>query len=180
MADPTDNLDDGAEIARIMRKEYIDLVRLSFLDVRDHGINVAFDLEMREVQQVLDKLAKQVRGVAETTKQEIRDLVSQQAHFGWSTEQMADAIRTLGITRSETRAIMISRTETARAYSQGSLIAFKASGVVSGVEWLVTEPCPECAALAGKIVKLGDEFAPGIDAPPAHPSCRCAISPIVE
>jgi len=33
--------------------------------------------------------------------------------------------------------------------------------------------CPVCGPLEGKTVRLDEEFAPGIFAPPAHPNCRC-------
>ncbi|MCL6580136.1 MAG: hypothetical protein K6U08_00740 [Firmicutes bacterium] len=33
--------------------------------------------------------------------------------------------------------------------------------------------CPVCGPLDGKTVRLDEEFAPGIFAPPAHPNCRC-------
>jgi SPP1 gp7 family putative phage head morphogenesis protein len=179
-ADVVSALDDGAKAERIMRKLYPLVIESAFLDASLAGIPVAFDLEMEEVQQVLDRLVLQVRGIAETTRDEVQRLVGRQASEGWSVEELARQIRQLAETRSPIRAITIARTETASAYSQGSLAAYQASGVVDRVEWLIgPDPCPDCEPLAGSVVALGAEFAQGIGYPPAHPSCTCAIAPIL-
>lgn len=181
--DPTTGLDDGKAVAKLMRPFYEQLLRDAFGDASDQGIAVAFDLDNPFVQQTLTTLAKKVRGVAETTKQEIRDLVGRQADEGWSLEQLQKEIRARGEIAGRTRAMLISRTETAAAYSQGSIAAYRASGVVKQTEWLTAgddDDCPICAALSGQKADLGESFDGDIDAPPAHPQCRCVLSPIVE
>lgn len=35
--------------------------------------------------------------------------------------------------------------------------------------------CPFCRELDGQVVKIGEAFRDGIEAPPAHPNCRCAV-----
>jgi SPP1 gp7 family putative phage head morphogenesis protein len=179
--DPTAGLDDGSAIAGLMKAFYQALLEDAFLDAADSGIDVSFSLDNPHVQTVLDQLAKNVRGVAETTKDEIRALVGKQASEGWSVEELQRQIRAKGEIASRSRALTIARTETAAGYSQGSLAAYKASGVVKQVEWLIgPDSCDECQALDGKRVGLGEEFAPGVTAPPYHPRCTCALSPIVE
>lgn len=181
--DPTAGLDDGKAVAALMKPFYVQLLRDAFGDAADAGIAVSFDLENPFVQQTIAGLAKKVKGVAETTRADIQMLVGQQAGNGWSAQELAQAIRDQGITRSETRAMLISRTETAAAYSQGSIAAYRASGVVKQTEWLTAgddDDCPICAALNGTRADLGDMFDGDIDAPPAHPACRCVLSPIVE
>lgn len=177
--DPTAGLDDGAAVAKLMRAFHEALIKDAFGDAADLG--VAFDLENPFVQTVLRYLAKKVRGVAETTKEEIRALVAKQAQEGWSLEQLQKEIRAKGEIASRSRALTIARTETAAAYSQGSIAAYRASGVVKQTEWLLgPDPCPECEALAGLKANLGDEFADGISAPPAHPNCTCSLSPLID
>lgn len=179
--DPTTGLDDGSAVAKLMAPFYQQLLKDAFSDASDAGIAVAFDLENPFIQQTLAGLAKKVRGVAESTKQEIRDLVGKQAAEGWSVERLQKEIRAKGEIASRSRALTISRTETAAGYSQGSIAAYKASGVVKQTEWLLgPDPCPECEALAGMKADLGEEFADGISAPPAHPNCTCVLSPLVE
>lgn len=179
--DITSALDDGAGAARVMGKFYPILIAQAWRDASDLGIS--FDLENEHVQTVLGKLAKQIKGVAETTKDEVRRLVGLQAENGWSIDELKEQIIAHGVTASKSRATTIARTETAAAYSQGSIAAYRESGVVSHLEWLTADDdltCDICAPLSGKRVKLDSDFADGIGFPPAHPDCRCAISPVVS
>ena len=84
--------------------------------------------------------------------------------------------------RSATRAAVIARTETARAYALGSLAAWQVSGEVAASEWLTAGDeleCPICAPLNGQQANLGRPFAGGLYYPPAHPNCRCALLPVL-
>lgn len=180
-ADPTDGLDDGDEIAELMQTYHISLLDTATGDAGTVlGVDLSFELSNPAVQRVLGKLAKKVRGVADTTRDEIRALVGRQADEGWSVDDLAQHIAGLAETSAPTRAMLIARTETATAYSQGSLLAYQESNVVAGTEWLVSDPCPICAALEGKTADLGEEFDDGIDAPPAHPACKCAVAPVLK
>lgn len=177
-ADPTTGLDDGKQIAHLLRKEHAKAIETAFLGAADLG--VSFDLENEHVQTVLKKLAKNVRGVAESTKEEIRGLVGKAAELGWSNAELAEQIIAHGVTASKSRATTIARSETAAAFSQGSLAAWRESGVVDRKEWLATgDSCEICQSLAGKVVGIDDDFADGIDAPPMHPRCVCAVSPVL-
>lgn len=181
--DPAASLDDGATVAKLMAPFYRELLGAAFADANDAGIAIAFDLDNPFVQTVLGDLAKRVRNVAETTRDEIRALVGKQADEGWSLERLQQEIRARGEIAGKTRAMLIARTETASAYSQGSIAAYKASGVVKQTEWLTAGDdldCPICVALNGSTADLGEAFDGEIDAPPAHPNCRCVLSPIVE
>lgn len=179
---PASVLDDGDKVSALMRPFYVQLSKLAFDDANsDYELGVSFSLENEFVQTVLHTLAKQVRGVTDTTKDQIASLVGRQADEGWSNDELARNIRQLGVDMSRSRSVTIARTESASGYSQGSLASYHASGVVSGVTWLIGgDPCEICAEFDGATAELGGEFAPGITAPPAHPRCVCAISPIVE
>ncbi|HIQ50292.1 MAG TPA: hypothetical protein EYH56_03820 [Nanoarchaeota archaeon] len=70
------------------------------------------------------------------------------------------------------RALTIARTETARAYTYGSLHYYKKMGITR-VKWLCGKtPCPKCQARCGIIyeAEVGGDI-------PLHPNCTCAISP---
>ena len=52
-----------------MRPFYVQLARLAFDDSNDkYGLDVSFSLENEFVQSTLNRLAKQVRNVTDTTK----------------------------------------------------------------------------------------------------------------
>lgn len=172
-------LDDGSEIADLSRPFYVRLLELAWVDAAAAGfVDGAFDVDMPEVQEILGDLGKLIRAVAETTRTRVQELQGEAAREGWSVDELAARYEEAGLFGRD-RALLIANTESARAHTLGSIAAYRASEVVDRLEWLVTEPCDECAPLAGKIVALGEEFAPGIAHPPAHPSCRCAVAPVV-
>src|SRR6185436_8599556 len=115
--DPTASMDDGDQVASLMRPFHQALVEDAFLDAADAGVDASFSLDNPYVQTVLDSLAKQVRGVASTTKDDIRRLTGQAAAEGWSTEELAKQIRAKGEIASRSRALTISRTETGHGYN---------------------------------------------------------------
>ena len=70
------------------------------------------------------------------------------------------------------RTLTIARTETARAYTYGSLHYYKKMGI-NRVKWLCGKtPCPKCQARCGIIYEadVGGDI-------PLHPNCTCAIAP---
>ena len=171
---------DGAQIAKLMRPYHIQLLTLAAADADNTlGIEGSFDLEMEAAQQALADRAKLVKGIAETTKEQIRNITGQAAREGHGIDWIREQIQQLK-EMSASRAELIARTESAAMYSKGSLIAYAESGQVSGTEWLATDPCPICAELAGKVTPLGEMFADDIEHPPAHPACRCALVPVLS
>lgn len=175
-------LDDGKEIAKIMSRYYPLLLEQAAGDAEDSlGVDISFDMSNPKVQEVLDELASKIKDVADTTRQDIRDLVGKQADEGWSMDELAAAIRDRGVTDSKSRSEAIARTESASAYSKGSILAYQESGVVDSLEWIVSDdPCPVCQELDGQNVKLGDLFGEEFDGPPAHPNCTCAVAPVLK
>lgn len=81
------------------------------------------------------------------------------------------------VTGSElSRALTIARTETLRAYRESSRQTYAASGVVTGYRWLATKSgrtCLVCLALDGRVFPLKRPM-------PAHISCRCNFTPVLE
>lgn len=70
-------------------------------------------------------------------------------------------------------------TEITKLYSKAQQVAWKESGVVKEWEWATVGDeltCPICRPLNGKRYPIDDE----VHLPPAHPRCRCDISPIIE
>lgn len=177
-------LDLGAQLTTLLRRVYVDLMGAAHGDAQDAlGFEAAFDVELAEVQDVLDQVATRARGISETTRAQIQDLVGKAAAEGWSNERLAEEILKVGRMRSKVRAKVIAVTESAYAYSQGSLVAYLRSGVVGKVQWLTApdeQVCKLCKPLDGKTVALGREFAPGVTAPPRHPLCRCVVLPVVD
>lgn len=93
-----------------------------------------------------------------------------------------------------TRAEMIAVTEVTRLYAEGNILAWDGyGGFVSGKSWNTANDdlvCPICAPLNGKIVSLQGAWSAdaegniveglGLYAPPAHPRCRCWLTPVLD
>ena len=78
---------------------------------------------------------------------------------------------------TRTRAQVIARTETADALSQSFLDRAEDMGI-TGKEWIVAEPCEICQGNSDEgIVPIDHIFSGGVDRPPQHPNCRCALAP---
>lgn len=173
--DPTAGLDDGGALSTLMKAFYQALVEDAFLDAVADGVDVTFSLDNPFVQTVLEGLAKNIKGVADTTKQDIRDLVSKQAAEGWSVEELQKQIRAKGDIASRSRALTIARTETGQAYNQGAIAAYRAGGVTH-VDVLDGDDDEACAAANGARWTLAEAEAN----PLGHPNCTRAFSPVVE
>jgi SPP1 gp7 family putative phage head morphogenesis protein len=87
------------------------------------------------------------------------------------------------------RAQTIARTEVTRMYAEGNIAAWKSTGYVTQKRWNTARDervCPICGPLDGMIVQIdsnGFTTEPGglgITAPPAHPNCRCWLTPVVS
>lgn len=169
-------LDFGDEIAGLWNRFYPLIIAQSWDDVVDEiGTELAFDLENIYVQEVLGELAKKVRQVAETTKDEIRRLVGLQAENGWSVDDLAKEIRALKETHSRARARTIARTETGTAYNLGSLAGYQEAGV-KRVEVFDGDDDEPCASANGAIWTIEEAQAN----PLGHPNCVRAFAAVVE
>lgn len=173
-ADATAVMDDGDEAERIMRRFYPLVVESAFLDASLAGVPVAFDLENEHVQTVLDRLATQIRDIAETTREDVRRLVGQQAEQGWTVDELAKQIAAMGEINSASRAVMIARTETGTAYNLGSVAAYRVGGVTH-VDVLDGDDDEPCASANGSRWTLDQAE----ENPLGHPNCTRAFSPVI-
>lgn len=119
--------------------------------------------------------------IEETTREDLRQLVSQGVEEGWSTYDLKNNIEdSFGFSKS--RAEMIARTELAFAHVSGHLEAGQQSGatkkrVILGSEHEADVPAgDECdeAAEQGEI-PIDQAFFDGYQGPPLHPNCVCDL-----
>lgn len=74
---------------------------------------------------------------------------------------------------TKSRAQTVARTEMAAAMVEGTKLRYEAEGIQQ-VQWQAvgsSRTCGYCAPRHGKVYKLGDVVAP------AHPNCRCTVTP---
>ena len=120
--------------------------------------------------------------IDESTRELLRGFVEEAIAEGYSNDQLADGLAD-SFAFSESRAETIARTETAAADVAGNMEAYRASGDVTGKQWIVAqdEVCDECQQNADQgVIDLDAEFITGCDGPPAHPNCRCDVIPVLN
>lgn len=117
--------------------------------------------------------------IDEGTREMLRGDVRRALQGGWSNDQVAEALAD-SYAFSEKRALVIARTETARADVEGNLTGYRELGVEKK-QW-ITAPdcCDECHEIDGLVVGIDDEFPGGVSGPPLHPNCRCDVLPITD
>lgn len=116
--------------------------------------------------------------ITDGTREWLRGMTEQALAEGWSTQEMAGAIKQ-DYAFSPERAEMIARTEIARADIAGSVRGWSAAGIKEK-EWLVApECCDECQEMDGKKAPIDGTFEGGKDVP-LHPKCRCDVLPVIE
>jgi SPP1 gp7 family putative phage head morphogenesis protein len=80
------------------------------------------------------------------------------------------------------RAEMIAITEVTRAFAEGNIAAWRASGVVDQMRWQTANDdlvCVICEPLNQQRDDLDGDFN-GDGPPPAHVRCRCWLTPVVK
>ena len=122
-----------------------------------------------------------VTDILDTTRDKIRRSVAGFVEGGENLGQLRNRIADTGAFSLE-RAQMIATTEVTASYAEGNIAAWNESGVTEGKMWNTANDelvCPICGPLDGTIAPLNGEFEGGFSAPPAHPRCRCWVTPKV-
>ncbi len=140
----------------------------------------------REILGTLSSQGIRVGGVAGLTRKQraaVRNFRDNLQNIGMNPTLVAAKTRKFAEKMLRDRASNIARTETMNALNTGQLEAWKQqqkSGLLAknaSKEWIVTPDdrlCQICAPLDGEIVPINKQFSIGVDAPPAHPRCRCS------
>lgn len=175
-----DNLVDwdemGDEAAGVMKPYHAQLMELAYGDASDLlGEGIAFDLSNPRIKETIGGLADRIKGIADTTKEEIRGLVDAATEAGWSSERLAQEIRDRSDGMSKSRAMTISRSESGTAYNQGALLSYEEAGVTE-VEVLDGDEDEICAEANGQTWSL-EEAA---ENPLGHPNCTRSFVPRVS
>ncbi|MEI8032991.1 MAG: phage minor head protein [Chlorobiaceae bacterium] len=122
--------------------------------------------------------------ISQSTREMIHGDVNRAIDEGWSNDRLADSLME-NEAFSESRALMIARTETAFADIQGNLAAYEEAKAVIGevkVEWITAQDdrvSDECEMNDGEVREIGEAFPSGATEPPQHPNCRCDLLPVI-
>ena len=164
----------GDEAEALLRRYYPQLLELAYADAGDllGDSSIRWDISNPRVKDVIEGLAKKIKDVAETTREDVRRWVEVGTEEGLSVQKIAEQIRSNAANIAPSRALTIARTESAVAYSSGAILAYGDAGV-SKVEVLDGDDDEACAAANGQIWTLDEAMAEPI----AHPNCTRAFAP---
>lgn len=133
------------------------------------------------LRKLLRSRKKLVNDVSLTTVNSIGNILAR--GLGAGTDRFTLATMIDEYLDNPSRSLMISTTELTRGMQTTALEQFKEFG--NKVRWLALDPCEFCAGNAAEgTVSPGYEFKDvngnTIYNPPAHPHCRCALTPVVD
>ena len=181
-----ESLIQQAGVPQVLR----DAIQRGLIDASDLGINVAFDklgriglgFDYTIANTAAREWARQyvfdlVRGIESTTQNGLREAVSRWIDSG---ESLPALVRDIQPMFTRQRAKLIAQTETTRAYAEAERRTYQSIDEVSGLEWRTARDervCPTCGMLHGRRVPKNSDFDGYF--PPAHPGCRCWVSPVV-
>ncbi len=134
--------------------------------------------------QIAKNVANFTQSLLDTDRQKLIDILSEGIEQGESIADIRNTITADFADYSKNQAMLITRTEVARASTQGVLDAWEQSGLVEGKQWVVMEGGDECDAYDGEIEALDGNFYPDTTEfadgdPPLHPNCKCQLIPVL-
>ncbi len=148
------------------------------------GVSVDWDLVNAQAVAWAKKYAAQlVTKINDTTRHMLADAIIK--HLDTHGSTLGDLQKKIQgvMNANDVRARLIAQTEITRSYANGNLTTWKESGAIEKKRWRTNNDslvCEVCAPLNGKVAELDAEFEDGLTSPPAHPGCRCWVTPVVE
>jgi SPP1 gp7 family putative phage head morphogenesis protein len=149
--------------------------------ISELGIGVDWQLVNKAVKKWAKKYSGElVGGITDTTKDILQKKLADWIESG---KPLGDLIKDIEPMFDAPRAKMIATTEVTKAFSEGNQASWKASEVVDGKKWMTAQDdlvCPICGPLSEVEADLNGDFEGEYDGPPAHPNCRCWLSPVIK
>ena len=127
-------------------------------------------------QRLLERQGIVFKGFSDTTLTDLGNAIGEAIELGLDAKTAAKRI--MNHVASPARALTIAITEQNRAMSEATKERYLANGLRK-MTWLVFDPCKICAQNANVQVIINQPFPSNHTQPPAHPNCRCALSPVI-
>lgn len=124
---------------------------------------------------LLDKSGTTIDGIVGTTLDELGTQLAASLSQGLGAQETANNLSS--VVDNPARAMVIARTETARAVCDSNVANYTESGITQ-MQWVGADPCKLCQLNDGVIINIGETFPTDDEYPPAHPNCVCDVSPI--
>lgn len=173
-------------LEELMQRFYGEAGQLAFSDASSVlGVTIDWSLANPNVQRVVDQLGREIKGISETTRQDVARIISDSLDEGMTLDEIAGKLQGQFEETYRGRALTIARTESMRSYSTASVLGYQESGVVEEVEFSDSPThCEDygasdglsCCERNGLVVKLIDAQK-HIDA--EHPNGSLGTLPVL-
>ena len=169
----------------VYRGRLQDLVTAGILDsteaayaasAQEYGLNVTFDPNHTRIQQYIGKRLPLVNGIDQTTRNSITSQLTDGVAAGETIPQLSARVSGVFADAIDSRAEKIARTETIQAYGAASLNSYADAGIEKAEIYDGSDD-PECAAVDGQVVDLGEAQGLMDD---EHPNGTRGVAPIVD
>ena len=179
---------DKTKFAKLVFEPLLQSVVASAKDTNEFiGTSIDIDVDNPKARKFIKEHALELsRDITQTTRDAVGKTLADGIQVGESMKELADRVNGLYDGFGTVRALAIARTETILASNWATSEVYKESGVVQNKIWLTAfdeRTCPVCGGLDGETKALNAEFRTDngmVDAPPAHPNCRCTIIPEIK
>lgn len=116
--------------------------------------------------------------INETTREDLLRSIQEGIDASETLDELSTRVSTIYDAAKDYRTDRIARTEVSASSNFGAIEAYQQAGVEQH-QWVVVSPNDtDCAENDGAIVKIGDSFPDGDEAPPVHPNCVCTTVPV--
>lgn len=181
--------EDGKRLEKLVKRWYVEVCSASWETWNAAlGVEVAFDLADPAVTAALQLAGDQIRGINDTTKDAVRELLQRASEAGWSVDQIvrgADGQPGLRSVVQETykdRARTIARTELGTAQQTAAAARYEQAGVekVLVLDNGFEDSDPVCQELGNGGQGTVKTLAWARQNPLQHPNCVRAFAPWFE
>ncbi|HLY26374.1 MAG TPA: phage portal protein, partial [Aggregatilineales bacterium] len=125
-----------------------------------------------------------IKGIDQTTADNVRDTITTSLEGGLSRDQIAKALA--GVFNDPARAKLIAQSEGIRVFNNGAFTRWTNAGV-SKARWLTNrdgDVCPICRRLNGQVANINEGWTDPetgkVYRDMAHPGCRCPRAPEMD
>jgi SPP1 gp7 family putative phage head morphogenesis protein len=132
------------------------------------------------LQRLLNEAGVTINSIAQNRLDDLAQALADGLDSGDSVDEIAAALT--GVLDDASWAYMVALTETTRAVSYATQQTYLANGIqlnnwITALDQRVCLACDQNEAYGD--VPVGQDFPSGQSMPPAHPACRCALSPVL-
>lgn len=177
----------GVKEYEIMKKNFTDMYKENYKIVGKYYGSISNKIDKKKVEQVINeywtgnenfssRIWKNKALLNESLKNSLVDVVA----LGESHDKVAMSVmKDFGV--SYNNAIRLARTEITRVQNESTIQRYKDSGITQYEVVVAADErtCDICSSLEGKKYYV-DEVDPGVNCPPFHPNCRCALLAVIN